>query len=114
MSYQNPTPHEIRMSRCLQKVMTKTEKLINRLSDGKCAVFIWCTPMATVSQQPLQSLNDAPVANYVANIEREGAAITMMELIAKWQLNGDLPPLHEMKDASGRTFDEILGLNGTH
>jgi len=93
----------------MQKVANKTEKLLTKLSGGKCAFFIWCTPYDTISHNQVSSMHDAPVSNYVANIEREGAAITMLELIAKWQSNGELPPLHKMRDASGRSFDEVLG-----
>ena len=108
MSYREPTPHEISISKCLHDVAKAAEKSLNELSGGECAFFIWATPRETVSGEPVPIL-DAPVSNYVSNMEREGAALTMLELLAKWETNQTIPPLHELKDANGRTLAEILG-----
>ena len=109
MSYSTPTPHEIRISNNLQKIANKLGKLFVKETGGEVD-FILCVSSKSERETVLSSdMQDAPVGSYVSTMTRETAALSMMELLAKWEANKDMPPIHELKDANGRSLDEILG-----
>lgn len=110
MSYRNPTKHELKLSSVLEKVYEKSLKLLNKKSKGECLMFMWCSS-AESQRNDTDNMQDAPVANYISNMDRETATITMLELIHKWQHNGELKPIHELKDADGKYLSDILNEN---
>jgi len=108
MSYRHPTPHEIRISANLQKIAKRLEKDLERATGGKCHWLLNVSP-AVDDRSDYRDMQDAPVASYVANSDRRTSALIMLELLAKWEANGELPPLHELRDDAGRSLEEILG-----
>lgn len=113
MSYSNPTPHEIRISRNLQKVADKLSKLFKKETGGDCDFVLCISSKSERDTLGSSEMKDAPVGSYVASMDRESSAMLMCELLAKWKVNGDMPPIHELKDANGRSLAEILG-QGPH
>lgn len=109
MSYENPTPHEIRISEKLQKVGRKLQKLLVHHTGAECDFVLCVNSQAARGQQGQLLPGDAAIGSYIATMDRESSALSMIELIAKWQANKELPPIHELRDASGRSLAEILG-----
>lgn len=107
MSYNNPTQHEIRISSNLQKVAKKLNRLLKKETGEEC-YFI----LSVSSKEARDSSEDTPpVGSYVGNMDRETSALLMLELIAKWEANKELPPIHELRDANGKSLNEILGMD---
>ena len=111
MSYRHPTPLEIRISSRLQPVAKWLDKRLEKRFEGRVhfVLMINVRDNDTVHSDP----QDWPIGSYVSTCDRETSALMMLELLAKWEANDDLPPLHELTDANGRSLDEILG-RGTH
>lgn len=113
MSYSNPSPHEIRISNNLQNVAKKLNKLFRKETGGECDFVLCVSSKSERETLASTSFEDAPVGSYVASMDRESSAMLMCELLMKWELNGDMPPIHELKDSDGRSLAEILG-QGPH
>jgi len=111
MSYENPTPHEIRISANLQKVAKRLDKDLEKRTGHRCHFILCVTPIR--SDEEADTLLEEPIANYVANSDRQTSALIMLQLLAKWQMNGDMPPIHELRDADGKSLADILSA-GTH
>lgn len=113
MSYRTPTPHEIRMSAVMKKAVKKIDRLLTTLSGGECDFIICVSSKSERKTHAVTDLQDAPVGNYAATMNRESSALMMLELMAKWRANEEMPPIHDLRDANGRTLSEILG-EGPH
>ena len=113
MSYKTPSPHEIRISSNLQKVAKKLDKLFKKETGGECDFVLCVSSKSERETLNASAMQDAPVGSYVASMDRESSAMLMCELLMKWEANGDMPPIHELKDANGRSLAEILG-QGPH
>ena len=106
MAYNDPSPHEKRIGPKLQRIMKKVEKMFNKETGGDCDLIIIVSSKAA---RRLQSSGaGVPVGMYVANMDRTSSALTMAEMLAKWQLVGSIAPLNELEDAAGNKLSDIL------
>lgn len=105
MPYNNPIAHEIRISNNLQKIARKLTKLFDK-HTGDDVDFILC--VSSKSARENAKSDEVAIGNYVASIDRTSSAMLMMELILKWQLMHEIPPVSELKDANGNSLLEIM------
>jgi len=111
MSYQNPTPHELRLGPNLAKVAKKMQKIFLKETGGEVDFILVVN--STSARKMQRSTGETPVGNYIANMSRESSALSMAELLAKWQMSGQIPPLAELKDADGNSLADILNAGPT-
>ena len=99
MSYKNPTKLEETLSRKTQKIMRKLGKIIDKEvgAPGEVAFMLHMSPYSGDRDDGML-LEDLPVATYAASHDRETSAKIMVELLMKWELHGEIPPLHEIID----------------
>lgn len=108
MSYDDPTPHELRISRNLQKVAADLKKSFRKRTGGECDFVLSVVSKAENEKARGDTLHQAPVGSYISTMERESAALSMCELLSKWQMRGEMRPIHELRDAEGRSLKDIL------
>lgn len=114
MSYDRPSSHELRIGPNLQKIARKIQKLFVKETGGEVDFILVVNSSSARKMQA--STKQVPVGNYIANMSRVSSALSMAELLAKWQINGEIPPLGELKDADGNSLADILnsGTTETH
>ena len=103
---QQPTQHEKRIGPALQRIMKKVEKMFNKETGGDVDIIIVVNSSAARRQQSAGA--GVPVGMYVANMDRTSSALTMAEMLAKWQLLGNIKPLNELEDAAGNRLSDIM------
>jgi len=113
VSYLEPTPHEIRISATLQRVARKLEKLLVRETGERCAFLLVVNSARARAASEGGAIAHQAIGSYCASTDRETSAIMMLELLAKWAHNGEIPPVHELRDSRGQSLADVLG-EGPH
>ena len=105
MPYNEPTPTEIKISQRLAGIMTKVEKVINKMVGAKCSITLIVSPRKGYQGN---------IVSYVSNVQRQSAAFMMAEMLVRWRSEESDTPAHLWLDDQGRTLDEVLGDYGPH
>lgn len=106
MAYNNPSNHEKRMGPFLQKAAKKVQKMFVRETGGEVDFILLVS--STAARKMQASGAGVPVGMYVASMDRVSSALSMAEMLAKWQIVGAIPPLSELRDADGNSLNDIL------
>ena len=106
MAYNNPTKHEMRIGPAMQRIAKKVQKLFVKETGGEVDFILIVSSSAARRMQ--SSGAGVPVGMYVANMDRVSSALSMAEMLAKWQITGAIPPLSELEDAAGNKLEDIL------
>jgi len=108
MAYNNPSKHELRIGPKLQLIAKKMQKLFVRETGGEVDFILVVNSKAARKLQA--SGAGVPAGMYVASMDRTSSALSMAELLLKWQLVGDIPPLNELTDANGNKLKDIMDM----
>ncbi len=106
MAYNAPSPHELRIGPKLQKIANKLKKIFIKETGGDVDFILIVNSTSARAQQAGGA--GVPVGMYIANMDRVSSALTMAEMLAKWQITGAIPPLDELEDAAGNKLTDIL------
>ena len=96
MSYRTPTPTELRISKKLPKVADQIQKWLRKQKIQDTHFFLFVTPNTPVDES--RTLEHQPVAGYISNANREDMAKTMLTMMMRWEIEGAIPPLHEIAE----------------
>ena len=106
VAYNNPSSHERRISNNLQKIAKKMEKMFLKETGGSVDfILVVNSKAARVAQA---GGGGQPAGMYVASMDRTSSALSMAEMLAKWQIMGQIAPLNELEDASGNKLSDIM------
>ena len=108
MAYNNPSAHEQRIGPKLQSIAKKLEKLFVKHTGGEVDFILVVNSKAARRQQAGGA--GVPAGMYVASMDRTSSALCMAEMLAKWQLSGQIAPINELEDAQGNKLEDIVAM----
>ena len=100
MPVNNPTPTEIAISQNMQRIIRKIISYARKRIRADVHVTVFVMPGSGA---------DGDIVSYASSVDRESSALMLLEVLARWAADEKMKPLHELRDAKGRSLQEILG-----
>ena len=106
MAYNNPSAHEKLIAENLEKIAKAVQAGFIEETGEPVDFTILCSSVS--EEKKLRGTGQTPIGMYISTLPIEYLAVSMYEILFTWHTAGDIPAYPDLRDASGRSVEEVL------